>query len=472
MAGTPATANEATGDGGLVLVVDDQPEICTFLSSALEEQGLGALTAQTPEQALKVFGERRDELTLVILDLSLRPGRSDGLDVLRKMKALDAGVPVVILTGKGTVRKAVEAIKLGAADFLEKDLYLTEHLEVTVEKVRQLLAVVSENQKLRRWADVYDESLRRRYTLVGRSPTLARVLEQVEAVAPVPRPVLIRGERGTGKELIAAQVHFRSPRSDGPFVTVNCAALTGGLLESELFGHEKGAFTGADSRRQGRFELADGGTLFFDEIGNMAPEFQEKVLRVLEYQEFERVGGSETVRVDVRVIAATNADLGELMREGRFRRDLYDRLAFAEITVPPLRERVEDIPLLIEHFQQQLLREVPGLPARTFSKEAVARLRGHAWPGNVRELRNVVEWAISTAPAKVIEPRHLRFGEEEPSTESGSFDERVEAYQRRLLREALRQVRYNQRRASELLGMTYDQFRHYYRKFRLDEEET
>jgi DNA-binding NtrC family response regulator len=468
-----------------ILVVDDQPEVCSFLGSVLGEKGFRVLTARTPEQALEVFAGGHEGLELVLLDLSLTAGRSDGLDVLRRMKAVDPAVPVIILSGKGTIRRAVEAVKLGAADFLEKDLYLAEHLELSVEKVRRLLAVVEENRQLRqqreqlhRRATAYEEALRRRYTLVGESRALARMLEQVAVVASVPRPVLIRGERGTGKELIAAQVHFQSPRADGPFITVNCAAFTGGLLESELFGHEKGAFTGAEARRLGRFELADGGTIFFDEVGNMPVEFQQKVLRVVEYQEFERVGGSETVRVDVRVVAATNADLERLMREGRFRRDLYDRLTFAEIPVPPLRERSEDIPLLIEHFQQQLLAEVPGLSAKRFAEAALERLRRHPWPGNVRELRNIVERAISSVAEDVIQPHHLGLGEargapalglREEAESPGAFHERVEAYQRRLLCRALEEGRYRQRQAARQLGMTYHQFRHYYRKFHLDE---
>jgi len=477
MAGKSSTAESGGDGGGLILVVDDQPEVCSFLSSVLGEKGFDVVTTHTPERALSVFGERHAELGLVLLDLSLTAGRSDGLDVLRRMKAVDARVPVIILTGKGTVRRAVEAVKLGAADFLEKDLYLAEHLEASVEKVRRLLAVVEENRQLRRQRDrlrrrafAYDDALRRRYRLVGESRALKRVLEQVEAVASVPRPVLICGERGTGKELVAAQVHLRSPRGEGPFITVNCAAFSGGLLESEMFGHEKGAFTGADARRLGRFELADGGTLFFDEVGNMPPEFQQKVLRTVEYQEFERVGGSETVRVDVRVIAATNADLRQLMGDGRFRRDLYDRLTFAEIVVPPLRDRAEDIPLLVAHFQERLLDEVPGLSPKVFSEAALSRLRRYPWPGNVRELRNVVERAVTTVTEDAVGPHDLRLEEPGEPPEGGNFHERVEAYQRRLLLRALSESHYRQRQAAELLGMTYHQFRHYYRKFQFGEQ--
>ena len=470
------TRSQGNSSAGLILIVDDQPEVCTFLSSMLGQKGFEALVAHTPEQALARVRDRREELGLVLLDLSLTAGRCDGLDVLRRIKADDPQMPVIILTAKGTIRRAVEAIKLGAADFLEKDLYLAEHLEMSVEKVRRLLAVVEENRQLRRRASAYDEELRRRYRLVGESPALRQVLEQAEAVASVPRPVLIRGERGTGKELIAAHIHFRSPRASGPFITVNCAAFSGGLLESELFGHEKGAFTGAEERRLGRFELADGGTLFFDEVANMASEFQEKVLRTVEYQEFERVGGTETVRVNVRLVTATNADLEQLMRQGRFRRDLYDRLAFAEIEAPPLREHGEDIPLLVEHFQRELLREVPGLTPKTFSQAALQRLRRHPWPGNVRELRNVVERTVSWVKAAHIEPHHLLLEEPDerpgglPVGGGGDFHELVESYQRRLVRRTLRDARHNQREAARQLGMTYDQFRHYYRKFKLAEE--
>ncbi|MHC5040008.1 MAG: sigma 54-interacting transcriptional regulator, partial [Planctomycetota bacterium] len=286
-------------------------------------------------------------------------------------------------------------------------------------------------------------------------------------LAAIPRPVLIQGERGTGKELVAGAIHFMGPRAKAPFVTVNCAAFHGNLLESEMFGHEKGAFTGADKRKIGRFELADRGTLFLDEVGNMALDFQAKILRVIEYQEFERVAGTERVKVDVRVIAATNADLKKMMQAGDFREDLYDRLTFAVIEVPPLRDRPEDIDVLVEAFSQRIVEEIPGIFPRRFSPEVIRRFKAHAWPGNVRELKNVVERLTcmeSEDPVRVsdLSPELLTLPEA-PKT----FNERVEAFQVQILMEALQKTKGSQKNAAGLLGLTYDQFRHMVRKFDL-----
>jgi psp operon transcriptional activator len=323
--------------------------------------------------------------------------------------------------------------------------------------------------------------------LMGESPAFRAMLEHVSRAAPLVRPTLVIGERGTGKELVAARLHYLSRRWERPFVKLNCGALAENLLESELFGHEAGAFTGAVRRHVGRFELADDGTLFLDEIANATPAVQEKMLRVIEYGEFERVGGSQTLNVDVRLIGATNADLPALAGEGRFRADLLDRLSFDVITIPPLRARPEDIPVLAEHYGVAMARELerPYFPG--FTDRAMARLMEHAWPGNVRELKNVVERAVYRAErpdrpvdAIVLDPfaspwRPARAAPAEPVTETaaepvegeGDFLERVQRFETGLLSAALERNQFNQKRAAADLGLTYHQFRGYLRKYGL-----
>jgi psp operon transcriptional activator len=327
--------------------------------------------------------------------------------------------------------------------------------------------------------------------LVGEAPAFRAALAQVSALAPLDRPVLVVGERGTGKELVAARLTYLSPRWDKPFVKLNCATLAESLLDSELFGHEAGAFTGATRRRLSRFEIADGGTLFLDEIATASLAVQEKILRVIEYGSFERVGGNEVQRVDVRVIAATNVDLPALAEGGRFRSDLLDRLAFDVVTVPPLRERASDVALLAEHFARAMTRELGRAAFAGFSRDALARLDAHRWPGNVRELKNVVErslyrWPLPDEPVDTIvfdpfasphrpaaptpEPAARR-GEsvgpappESPQTASVDFLRRIADFERALLAEALAAHQFNQRRTAAALGLTYDQLRHYLRK--------
>jgi len=463
--------------GEKILLVDDQRMVLDHLAAILTRRGYEVTLASTGNRALGEFETLADELSLVVLDLDLG-GPPNGLDVLQRMKAAQPDVPVIMLSGKGTIEAAVEAIKLGAADFLEKDLSLEEHLDASVEKVKQLLAAIEENKRLRaeneelqRRAYLLDSLLRRKYEIVGQSSALQEVLGVVEKIASLPRPVLVVGERGVGKELVAAAIHYRGARAEGPFVTVNCAAFHGQLLESEMFGHEKGAFTGADKQKLGRFEMAHQGTLFLDEIGNMSMDFQEKILRVIEYQEFERVQGTETIRVDVRVIAATNADLQKQIEAGSFRADLYDRLAFQVITVPPLRERTDDIPLLVDHFVARMVEEAPSVKRRAFSGEATAVLQKYAWPGNLRQLKNVVERVTCQTEADPVEPVHLPsevFGEASAGT---SFADLVSDLERRLLADALRKTGGSQKQAAETLGMSYDQFRHYYKKHQFGKQE-
>ena len=321
--------------------------------------------------------------------------------------------------------------------------------------------------------------------LVGEAPAFRAALAQVSQLAALDRPVLVVGERGTGKELVAARLNYLSPRWDKPFVKLNCAALAESLLDSELFGHEAGAFTGAARRRLSRFEIADGGTLFLDEIATASLAVQEKILRVIEYGSFERVGGNEVHHVDVRVIAATNADLPALAEEGRFRSDLLDRLAFDVVTVPALRERAEDIPLLAEHFARGMTRELGREVFQGFTAAAIARLMAYLWPGNVRELKNVVErslyrWPHPAAPINDIvfdafgSPHHpaARTAAPPPAADEpavlADFLARVAGFEKKLLAEALAANRFNRRRTAAMLGLTYDQLRHYLRKHGLN----
>ena len=467
--------NAAAGEPK-VLIVDDQPEVLDYLESLLKKKGYDVIRAPTASEAMDAFLQRDHDLGLVLLDLDLGPGQRDGLELLERMKAEGPLVPVVILTGKGNIDSAVRAMKLGAQDFLEKDIYMADFLEVSVDRARSLAEAVRrslrlerENARLEQRARYYQNLERRKYGIVGSSPALLALLKEVDEVADIPRPVLLRGERGTGKELVAAALHYRSCRAEEPFVTLNCAAIAPGLMDSELFGHEKGAFTGAAERRIGRFEMADGGTLFLDEIGNMSVEFQQKILRVLEYGIFQRVQGTETIRVNVRVVAATNADIEELIRKGLFRADLYDRLAFRVLTVPPLRERIEDVPVLVERFTRSMYEEVPTLPTRHWSQAAIERLCRHDWPGNVSELRNVVERIACSPGGDVIQPEEAAAAGVAGVVTSGSFEERIEQLQRTLLAEAIQAAGGNQRQAARRLGLTYDQFRYYYRKYRSNE---
>jgi len=306
---------------------------------------------------------------------------------------------------------------------------------------------------------------------VGQSPAFLALVARATEIARIPRPVLIRGERGTGKELLARYIHETAPGGTRPYVVVNCAAFQPDLFAASMFGHERGAFTGATERRAGLLERADGGTLFLDEIANMDRTIQEKLLRVIEYQSFERLGGSASIEVKVRVIAATNASLEELMDDGHFLRDLYDRLAFSELRVPPLRKRREDVPLLVEHFLAALHEELPEVKPGSFSPEAIEQLESYHWPGNVRQLKNVVERLYLSDEDRVIQADELPGDVLAASGPGKTFSEKVAAFERSLLRQGLEQASGNQRKAAELLGMSYDQLRHAYRKHRLGEQD-
>ena len=379
-----------------VLVVDDEAGVRSALSGVLRDEGYEVDAVESGEACLDRVS--RAPYDVIVLDIWL-PGL-DGLATLERLRQRRVDAPVVMISGHGNIESAVRAIKMGAFDFVEKPLSLEKTVLVIANAVRQR-RLEAENQALRARVD-------RRLTMVGESYVMSQLREQVAMAAPTNGRVLIYGENGTGKELVARTVHTFSRRRGGPFIEVNCAAIPEELIESELFGHIKGAFTGALSDRRGKFELADGGTLFLDEIGDMSLKTQAKVLRALQEQVVEPVGGATSVRVDVRVIAATNKDLPTEIRLGRFREDLYFRLNVIPIFVPPLRDRPDDIALLAEHFMTELAAEYGRRPKR-FDAGAVTGLRSYRWPGNVRELRNVVERLMIMVPGDTITLADLSF---------------------------------------------------------------
>ena len=373
-----------------LLVIDDEPNILKTVRTALDIAGYAVEVAGSGAIGLDKLAEH--DIDLVLLDVMM-PGES-GLEVLPRIRERHPEVAVVMMSGNATIETAVQATRLGAKDFIEKPLY-SDKLLLTVENTLELSRLSRENRRLRARA-------RAEFAMVGKSPGMRAIFDKIAKTAPTQGRVLITGENGTGKELVARAIHDHSRRADGPFIKVNCAAIPSELIESELFGHEKGAFTGATQQRRGKFELADGGTLFLDEVGDMNPSAQAKVLRVLQESELERVGGSETLKVDVRVIAATNKDLQAEIAAGRFREDLYYRLAVVPIELPPLRTRREDVPGLVEHFLEQVCEE-NDRRTKKVAAGAMTLLMQHDWPGNVRELKNVVErLVILTGDAEVI----------------------------------------------------------------------
>jgi two-component system nitrogen regulation response regulator NtrX len=379
-----------------VLIVDDEAGVRSALGGVLRDEGYGVEAVDSGEACLDRVV--RAPYDAIILDIWL-PGM-DGLATLAKLQERRVDAPVIMISGHGNIESAVRAIKMGAFDFIEKPLSLEKTVLVVGNAVRQRRLEV-ENRELRATVD-------RRHAMVGESYVLRQLLEQVAMAAPTNGRVLIHGENGTGKELVARSIHMRSRRMKGPFIEVNCAAIPEELIESELFGHMKGAFTGAVSDRRGKFELADGGTLFLDEIGDMSLKTQAKVLRALQEQIVEPVGGTSSVKVDVRVIAATNKDLPAEIRAGRFREDLYFRLNVIPIFVPPLRDRENDIALLADHFMAEFAREYGRRPKR-LDAGAATGLRSYRWPGNVRELRNVIERLMIMVPGETIAVSDLAF---------------------------------------------------------------
>ncbi|MFQ5699959.1 MAG: sigma-54-dependent transcriptional regulator [Myxococcota bacterium] len=430
-----------------MLIVDDEEPIRQLVSDILRDEGYRTCLAADGAEALRAA--RDSQLALVLLDVAMS-GR-DGLSVLEELRRDHPGLVVVMMSGHGTIETAVRATRLGAFDFLEKPLSYDKLLLCVANGLRQA-QLERENRALR-------EDLARTADIIGESQVIRELKERIGRAAPTEGWVLVTGENGTGKELVARQIHLHSRRRDRPFVEVNCAAIPEELIESELFGHEKGAFTGAVQRKRGRFELADQGTIFLDEIGDMSLMTQAKILRILQEHRFERVGGTETLEVDARVVAATNKDLETEMAEGRFREDLYYRLNVIPFHVPPLRERPDDIPLLVDRFLARFSIETGGCRKR-IAPAALERLCSYPWPGNVRELQNIIERLVLMSPGEVIEVDHLPAQvvlRERPGEARGGrprlLAEARAQFEREFLIEQLRDHAWNISRTAESVGL-------------------
>ncbi|HEY4310019.1 MAG TPA: sigma-54 dependent transcriptional regulator [Pirellulales bacterium] len=454
-----------------LLVIDDDRTVLHLISQAFRDSPISVLTAQTPEQALALIDEKPD---VVLLDIVLRD--CSGLELVHQIRERDAKLPVIFITGRGSSDTAIEAMKLGAYDYLLKPLHLPKLRELVERalKIRDLMQVPVELETGESIDPTGDE-------LVGRSAHMQEVFKAIGRVAPQDVTVLIHGESGTGKELVARAIYHHSRRADKHFLAVNCAAIPEALLESELFGHEKGAFTSADQRRIGKFEQCSGGTIFLDEVGDMSPLVQSKVLRILQEQRFERVGGGETIQTDVRIITATNRDLKQMAMDGQFREDLYYRLNGFSIKLPPLRERGEDVQLLITRFLQRYGTEI-GKSVRGLSPDALDVLTRYPWPGNVRELQAVLRQALlqTTGPLILAEflPDDVRHYEDRAQNSARSssgmpnsnlqtfmddqlqrrshdiYAETIALVDRYVLARVLQHTRGNQSQAAKLLGIT------------------
>jgi two-component system nitrogen regulation response regulator NtrX len=450
-----------------ILVVDDEDGIRRVLSQLLEYEGHEVKAAASAAECLSVFPEFQPDLTF----LDVKMARMDGLEALTRLREAEPGALVVMISGHGTIDTAVEATRRGAYDFLEKPLD-TDRILLIVRNALQQRGLLAQNARLR-------GEVESRYEIVGRSFAIRQLLERVERVAPTDARVLITGENGTGKELVARALHRLSPRSGESFVEVNCAAIPTELIESELFGHVKGSFTGAHEDRAGKFELAGGGTLFLDEVGDMSLAAQAKVLRALQEGIVTRVGSGKPIRVDVRVVSATNKDLGEEIREGRFREDLYHRLNVIPLHVPSLRERREDLPMLVQHFAQHVIREASVAP-RAFTLEAVERLQRMDWSGNVRELRNTVErlMILTTGEAITEKDVELLVAGQAPGSglsadllSAGTFAEFKEAAERAFILQKLRENDWNVSETARALDMPRSNLYKKIEKYELVREE-
>jgi DNA-binding NtrC family response regulator len=443
---------------GTVLVVDDERAICIAIQRLLAGRGYDVDTVSSGEEAVERLGRR--PANLVITDLNLK--RLSGMDLLRWIREHAPETAVVMITAYGSEKVAVEAMKLGAADYVPKP-FDNDELRVIVRRVVETSLLRRDHRRLLEQV----QSSFGAGQIVGRSPAMTRVFEIVDKVAGTDVTVLVRGESGTGKELVANALHYRSPRRTKPMVKMNCAALSRELVESELFGHEKGAFTGATARREGKFETADGGTLFLDEVGDMPLETQAKLLRAIQEKEFERVGGNEPIRVDVRIIAATNQDLETAVRAGRFREDLYYRLRVVELVIPPLAERRDDVPLLIDHFLKGAAQRFER-PVKPLTGDALRACLGHPWKGNVRELRSAVEQALLLSNGPEITTADLFVERSGPAPRPAlpatplSFREAKERlvadFERDFLLDALRRHGGNISKAAEDVGMYRQNF--------------
>jgi DNA-binding NtrC family response regulator len=448
-----------------ILVVDDEEKILKLISNYLADSGYQVSAAESAAAALDLF--RTTIFDLVITDVVLRD--SSGLDLLRQLKEIDPGVQVIVITAYASIADAVSAMKAGAFDYVEKPFEL-EALLLLVQRALETSLIREEIQYLRQREAPAEWSER----LVGRSPAIQEIKRLIPIVAASKTTVLLQGETGTGKEVVAEAIHQASPQRDRPLIKVNCPAIPKDLLESELFGHVKGAFSGAIASKKGKFELAHGGTIFLDEVGELPWELQAKLLRVLQEKSFERVGGLERIEVDVRVIAATNADLKKKVQSGTFREDLFFRLNVMPIHIPPLRERREDIPDLAAYLlgciRPRLNKEVEGI-----SGPAMEALKSYHWPGNVRELANVLERAALLCPGRIIGERDLpteicypRAGD--ISSPPRALRQTVDQTRRQYLLSALRQTGWRKKEAARLLGLSPRAFSYYIRKYQLDRE--
>ncbi|HXK61497.1 MAG TPA: sigma-54 dependent transcriptional regulator [Acidobacteriota bacterium] len=427
-----------------LLIIDDDVNTLASLARAFRMSGYEATVADSAARALDLI--KADSFDVILSDVVM-PGK-DGLSLLADLKQLGVATPVIMISGQASVEMAVKATRLGAVDFLEKPLS-TDKLLITVQNALRLRTLEEENRQLRQRVG--------RHEIVWASEAMGRLMAQVDKVAASNTRVCIQGETGTGKELIARALHERSPRRSGPFITLNCAAVPAELIESELFGHEKGSFTGAVGRHTGKFEQAHRGTLFLDEIGDMPLAMQAKLLRVLEEGEIERVGGDRKIRIDVRTVVATHRNLQELVRRGGFREDLYHRIYVFPIVIPPLRERVDDIPVLAEYFSKQVSAQ-NGWKLKAFTPEAVAELRRYSWPGNVRELRNVVERLLLLADSEVDRAAVQLALPRGPSVSSatssqGPLADRVRAYEKEVIVSELRRQNFQMTETARALDL-------------------
>jgi len=461
-----------------ILVVDDERNVLTSFQKLLGKEGHEVVTARSGEQALSLLESQVPDLIL----MDIRMAGLSGLETFQRAKAIVPKVPVIMMTAYGTTETAIEAMKLGAFEYTLKPF--------DIPRLKALIGQALTMGQLMRTPVTYGaaDTDTRAQRIIGKSPKMVEVYKLIGQVAPSNVTVLIRGDSGTGKELVARAVYHHSQRSQQPFIAVNCAAIPETLLESELFGYEKGAFTGAAARKPGKFEQAHGGTIFLDEVGDMSSSTQAKVLRVLQERTCERLGGHETIRVDVRCLAATNKDLETLIQQRQFREDLYYRLNVVTITMPPLRERKDDIPLLAEYFLKRYSREFRKEGMR-FSSEALERLSTHEWPGNVRELENCIKQAVVLGKSAVLMPEHLRLGQGSAvqvrsSPESltvlrelarqhlerapgSAYQQLIEQVEAQLILEALKQSQGNLAQAAKLLGITRPTLREKISKYRI-----
>ena len=455
-----------------ILVVDDEPNYLIVLSELLKDENFEVFTAENGKLALEII--KKSDLDLVITDMQMPV--MNGMELLREIKNFNSELPVIMITAYGEIEKAVAAMQAGALNYLSKP-FKNEELLVNVNKAIDHYTLIKENKRLR-------NEFQSRFgfaNMVGKNKKMLQLYSMIEKVAPTPASVLITGESGTGKELVAKAIHFNCQRRKRPFISVNCAALPDNLLESELFGHEKGAFTGAIALRKGRFELADTGTLFLDEIGEMAMPLQAKFLRILQEQVFERVGGTKELQVDVRIIAATNKDLKQEVQDGKFREDLFYRLNVLNLHLPPLRERRDDIPLLINHFIKKYAKQLNN-PSLDIKPEVVRLLSGQVWEGNVRELENIIERASILCNNNCIEIADAQPGNEENSPQSSfeinfdtenmeitdtSLPDMLGAIEKKMLRNALKKAENVQTRAAKILGITKSLLQYKMKKFGL-----